>query len=125
MTKTARIAPPNVATRYNHKCSKLPETTAGASERAGFIEALVTGPANNASSPTTVPMATPAIRPFSLAPNATCMITNISIKVRISSITRALSALTVGMVAPSVSWLGNSHANSSDALNAPATWLMM
>ena len=46
---TAAIAPATGAVKYIHRCSKCAETSAGASERAGFIDAPEIGPANSAS----------------------------------------------------------------------------
>ena len=43
-------------------------TRAGPNERAGFMDALVSGPANMASSKITLPTAKPATGPISLLP---------------------------------------------------------
>ena len=69
--KTAVIAPKIGADIYTHKCSKCPETIAGESERIGFIDAPLIGPANIASNNTTPPIAIPANIPCSLLPLAT------------------------------------------------------
>ena len=47
-----------------------PPTIAGASDRAGFIEAPEIGPANSTSKAITPPMATPANSPFSFGPES-------------------------------------------------------
>ena len=57
--------PQDGATRYTQRWSNLPLRSAGPSERAGFIEAPLMGPANMASSAITAPIATPAVIPFS------------------------------------------------------------
>ena len=64
------------------------ETTAGASDLAGFIEAPQIGPANIASKAITEPTTIPAVIPFSLAPVETPRITNIRIVVRRNSRTK-------------------------------------
>lgn len=74
---------------------------AGPKERAGFIDAPLIGPANNASSATTAPMATPANRPFSLEPDETLSMTNIKMNVRIPSSISDCNAEPAGMVPPS------------------------
>src|ERR1700675_2804254 len=58
---------------------------AGASERAGFIEAPVTGPPNIASRPTVPPIAIAAASPTARVSVAAAMITNIRKKVSTSS----------------------------------------
>jgi hypothetical protein len=54
-------------------------------ERAGFIEAPVTGPAKSASRPTVPPIAIAAAAPTARVPVATAMITNIRNAVSSSS----------------------------------------
>ena len=54
-----------------------PTTSAGPSERAGFIEAPVIGPPNSASRPTVPPIAIAAAAPTARVSVATAMITNI------------------------------------------------
>ena len=51
--------------------------SAGPNERAGFIDAPVTGPPNSASSPTVPPIAIAAAAPTARVSVATAMITNI------------------------------------------------
>ena len=63
----------------------MPLTRAGPIERAGFIEAPVTGPPKRASSPTVPPMAIAAAAPTARVSVATAMITNIRKAVRIAS----------------------------------------
>ena len=82
---TPAAAPMTGANKYTHKCSKWPLTRAGASDRAGFIDAPDTGPANRASNPMTDPTAMPAVIPFSFAPVETHRTTSIRISVRITS----------------------------------------
>jgi hypothetical protein len=65
------------ADKYTQRLSKWRETTAGARERAGFMEAPQTGPAKRASKPMTEPTATPTVMPFSFAPVNTDRMTNI------------------------------------------------
>ena len=84
------------------KLSIWPDISAGARERAGFMEAPETGPPKRASSATVAPTATPAIKPFSFASVATLSITNIRKKVKIISRTKDCIALPEGFVAPSV-----------------------
>jgi hypothetical protein len=57
----------------------------GANERAGFIEAPVTGPPNSASRPITPPIAVVIAAPAAPVWVATAMITNIRNAVRIAS----------------------------------------
>ena len=80
----------------------LPETTAGAMDRAGFMEAPVMGPANIASNSTTLPMAIPATTPISYDPVDTFIMTTIKKKDKIISSIKTLSAESPGRVAPSV-----------------------
>ena len=61
---------------YIHRLAKSSDTSAGASERAGFIDAPVIGPAQSTDSPTTPPIALPAIIPFSILPVETLRIIN-------------------------------------------------
>ena len=82
---TPAAAPMTGANKYTHKCSKWPLTRAGASDRAGFIDAPDTGPANRASRAITAPTAIPAVIPFSFAPVDTHRMTNMRIKVRSTS----------------------------------------
>ena len=63
----------------------MPLTSAGPIERAGFIEAPVTGPPKRASRPTVPPIAIAAAAPTARVSVATAMITNIRKAVRISS----------------------------------------
>lgn len=104
--RTAAIAPTTGAVKYTHRACICPETIAGPSERAGFMEAPLIGPANIASKATTPPMASPAVMPFSLAPVETPRITNISPIVRTASSTQDCKSELAGIVAPSVSCVG-------------------
>src|SRR5262249_43993799 len=52
---TLAQAPRTGAVRYTHRLSSRSETTAGASDRAGFIDAPLIGPANRASRAMTDP----------------------------------------------------------------------
>lgn len=45
----ARTVPAHGPIIYSHMISRFPEKTSGAIERAGFIDAPLTGPPNNAS----------------------------------------------------------------------------
>src|SRR5207253_6828357 len=65
---TAMALPTRGASKYSQSVPTWPETSAGASERAGFIDAPQIGPANIASRATTAPIAVPAMIPFSCAP---------------------------------------------------------
>ena len=69
--------PINVALQYNHRLSRTPETNAGASERAGFIDAPDINAKKNISSPTIPPMTSP---PYPLNPlvKTTSTITDIN-----------------------------------------------
>ena len=78
-------------------------------ERAGFIDAPVIGPANIASKPTTPPIAIPAMVPISLDPVETLIITNIKMKVKITSRIKDCMAVLKGNVAPWVSCKGNNR----------------
>ena len=51
------VAPLIGASRYTHTVASCPDNNAGASDRAGFIDAPVSGPAKRASRPTVAPMA--------------------------------------------------------------------
>src|SRR5439155_5493285 len=117
---TAIPAPAMGATKYSQSALKWPDTTAGASDRAGFIEAPQIGPANIASSPITEPTAIPAVIPFSLAPVETFRITNIRIALRINSSTNDCVADPAGSVAPNVASLGKRSRRTPLAANAPA-----
>ena len=86
---------------YNQRPLIFPETIFGANERAGFIDALVMGPAKSASNNTTDPIAIPAIIHISLIPVETLIITTIKKNVSINSNTKARQISTEGIVAPS------------------------
>lgn len=73
----AAIEPIMGAEIYSHNDCRFPEISAGASERAGFIDAPQMGPANIASNNTVVPIAMPASVPVSFEPCDTLMITSI------------------------------------------------
>src|SRR5262245_43371289 len=118
-------APSVGAVRYTYRLSKRSDTAAGASERAGFIDAPEIGPANSASRAITDPTATPAKTPFSFEPVETLRITNISRKVRTASSTKDCMSLPAGRVAPSVAFVGNMHHKVRLARTAPAHWLAM
>jgi hypothetical protein len=105
----AAAAPIIVAVKSIHKCSRCPDIIAGASERAGFIDAPQIGPANIASNKTVEPIAKPANIPCSLLPVATFIITNIRKKVSKSSKMKDCDTLPVGMVAPKNSFSGNRY----------------
>ena len=79
------------------KCS---ETSAGANERAGFIEAPEIGPANAASNAITAPMAMPAVIPFSFSPLETFRMTNTRKNVSTASSTNVCAIEPAGCVAP-------------------------
>jgi hypothetical protein len=78
-------APNGGATRYIQTSRIEPLNTAGASERAGVIEAPEMGPANKASKAMTPPISTPANTPFSFALVATPRIMNMSMAVSTAS----------------------------------------
>ena len=90
-----------------------PETRAGASDRAGFIDAPQIGPANIASSPITEPTTIPAVIPFSRAPVETPRITNISIAVRRNSSTSDCHGEPAGRLAPEQRVLREQKAENS------------
>ena len=92
---------------------------AGASERAGFMDAPQIFPANMASSAITAPMAMPAVMPFSFAPVETFRMTNIRRNVRISSKTNDCMSVPAGSVVPSVGWEGKRKCNTPLATNPP------
>ena len=56
--------PINVSDQHSHNLFKAPETSAGAKEQAGFIEAPDINAKKNISSPTMPPIAIP-LNPFS------------------------------------------------------------
>ncbi len=60
----AIIVPTNGALQYNHKLSIIPDNNAGASARAGFIDAPEINAKNKISNPTIPPIATP-LKPLS------------------------------------------------------------
>jgi len=97
-----------------------PDTNAGASDRAGFIDAPQIGPANIASKPMTEPTTIPAVIPFSAAPVETPRIANIKIAVRISSRTNDCVTEPAGIVVPNIAFCGNRKRNVPLAANAPA-----
>ena len=51
--------PMNVADQYSHKLLRTPDTSAGAKERVGFIEAPDINAKKNISNPTMPPIAMP------------------------------------------------------------------
>ena len=81
------MLPTTGAVRYIQISVKFPEARAGANDRAGFIEAPPTGPANMASKSTTEPTAMPASKPFSFPLSETFKIVSIKNKVRTTSST--------------------------------------
>jgi hypothetical protein len=95
---------------------------AGASERAGFMDAPQIGPANMASSAITAPMAIPAVIPFSFAPVETFKITNIKRNVRINSKIKDCMSVPAGNVVHSVACAGKRKRNIQLAVNAPKHW---
>ena len=97
----AAHAPIGGAVKYIHRCSKCPETSAGASERAGFMEAPQIGPANIASNAMTAPTAMPAVMPFSFAPVETFKIVSIRKNVKTISRMNDCKSEPAGNVAPS------------------------
>ena len=76
----ANIAPRTGAVKYIQIYCRCPLTKAGPKERAGFIEAPVIGPANNASNAIVAPTTTPAMRSFSFVLVEIFKITNINKK---------------------------------------------
>ena len=79
------IAPTSGAARYTQMEVRSPDTIAGPSDRAGFMEAPVTGPPNIASSPTAPPIAIAAASPTARVSVATAMITSTSMNVSTDS----------------------------------------
>ncbi len=79
--RQAERGPTSGASHINpHVMASDPPTIAGASDRAGFIDAPEIGPANSTSKAITPPIATPANSPFSCGPEATAFrTTNIRI----------------------------------------------
>jgi len=73
---------------------------AGDRERMGFMEAPQMGPANIASKATTLPIAAPAMIPFSFAPVETFQITYISMNVSTTSKMKDCHQEPAGSVAP-------------------------
>ena len=98
-----------------------PETTAGAKDRAGFMEAPVTGPPKSASSPTVPPIAIAAASPTARESVATAMMTNIRKKVSTSSQRKAWPCEPLGMVAPSWAWSPREPRSKAAASSAPAS----
>ena len=84
------------------------------------VEAPLIGPANNASNPTTAPIAMPAVIPFSFAPEETQRITNISVPVRISSRMSDCRSEPAGTVLPNVWCCGKRIFTRPLAVTAPA-----
>jgi hypothetical protein len=62
-TKAIIDVPTNVAEKYSHKLANVPESRAGANERAGFIDAPEIKAKKKISKPTIPPMAIP-LKPF-------------------------------------------------------------
>lgn len=60
---------------YNHISFVFPDIIPGATDRAGFIDTPVMGPAKVASNKIVAPIEIPASTPTSLEPNATFRIT--------------------------------------------------
>lgn len=106
-------------------CVKWPETSVGANERLGFMEAPQIAPANKASKATTPPMANPANIPCSLLPVVTFMITNIKKKVRITSSTKDCVSVPAGIVAPKKILDGNKNLTTTLAKQPPTNWLVI
>src|SRR6185437_11736894 len=98
---TAAItAPRNGAVRYTQIEVNSAAAIAGPSERAGFIDAPVTGPPNIASSPTVAPIAIAAASPTARVSVATAMITNIRKNDSTASHRKACPSDPLGSVAP-------------------------
>src|SRR5687768_1594103 len=68
-TPTAIAAPNSGATTYTYIFRTFPDISAGATDRAGFIDAPQIGPANIASSATVPPIAIPAMTPAPSTPS--------------------------------------------------------
>src|SRR3989344_1739060 len=115
--------PDNRRSHEIQRCWVCPDTNAGASERAGFIEAPVIGPANIASNNTTALMAMPAVIPFSFEPVEILMITSISKNVRMISSMNDCIGGPAGRVVPRVGGAGKSILKIPLAANAPIIWL--
>ena len=120
------IAPRGGARAYTQKSCHSPETSAGPNDRAGFIDAPVTGPPNRASSPMTPPIAIAAEAPTARVSVATAMITNMRKVVSTTSYRNACPAPTLGTVAPRFAGLSvqATHRTPAAAL-APTSWAGM
>src|SRR2546421_7427198 len=122
---TATAAPSTGATRYTHNAARCPDKTAGASERAGFIDAPQIGPANIASNPMTPPTAMPAMTPVSFGPVDTLRITSMSRPVSTASSAKDCQADPAGIVAPRAARLPNIPSNAALAAKAPISCAVM
>src|SRR3954454_22240931 len=117
------MAPKTGPTTYIQKSVHSPDASAGPNERAGFIDAPVTGPPNSASSPTAPPMAIAAAAPTARVSVATATITNISTAVSTPSYRSAVADATWGTVAPSAAGLfGHAASSTNAAAAAPISW---
>ena len=103
------------ATIYNQTLSKLSAAIAGPKERAGFIEAPVTGPATRAARVTTPPTTAPAIIFFSCWSPPTFKTTDIRAKDITISTKNASNKSMFGSSITSVLWdLGDGNTSTVD-----------
>ena len=121
---TASAMPAKGAVRYSHVGSQWFPTSAGPNERAGFMEALVRGPANMASSKITLPTAKPDTGPISLLPVLIWRMTIIRKKDNRNSSQKALSCGMLGMVAPIITLFGIIAFTATLAATAAAVWVI-
>src|SRR5881275_2305717 len=90
---------------YSQSACRSPETSAGPSERIGFIEAPEIGPPNIASSPIVPPIAIAAASPTARVSVATARTTNIRNAVITSSHTKDCPCEPDGSVTPTCAML--------------------
>ena len=109
------------ATMYSHSACRSPLTSAGPTERAGFIEAPEIGPPNIASRPTVPPIAIAAASPTARVSVATAMITNIRKKLSTSSQRNDCACEPLGSVAPTWATLPSEPRRTAAAASAPSS----
>ena len=113
--------PMNVADQQSHKLFNTPEISAGAKERAGFIDAPDMNAKKNISSPTMPPIAIPLNR-FSPLEQTTTQITDISSAEANTStpIINGTGYAKFGTFAPKFAWLPIRNFTNRLPSNAPS-----
>src|SRR3984885_7803059 len=123
---TASVAPTSGPATYAQYEDQSPDTSAGPNERAGFIDAPLTGAAQRPASATYPPTPSAPIVPTFCAAEAVPRITLTSPPVTAVSIRNACQLWYPGpgRVAPRCSTLPNTASRNRHASAAPTSWAM-